>query len=252
MQENNMMSVRRVTTSTRLIAAVIGLVVMPQPGMVRDAKGETHRVCPGFVVLANGYAVLSEENKAMQTSKGHDLSDHKMHKMADPGHERGGHQGHGAANHNHLMGYQHGQAIVAGKDELCVPIGSLDDTAWTAVSQTDGLSVAVESLRGPLAHNSRANEGFGITVIAPGGEPLDNADVQLFVHMPHHDHGMPGGHGAANDPDVKGLAMMPDEQGRYHVNTVDFSMPGPWLLQVVVSHGGETLKAYFAPNVGEE
>jgi hypothetical protein len=110
----------------------------------------------------------------------------------------------------------------------------------------------VASLRGPLAHNSRANEGFDIAIIAPDGKPLDDADVQLFVRMPQHDHGMPGGHGPANDPDVKGLAMMPDDPGHYRDQTVDFSMAGLWLLQVVVRRGSETINAYFAPNVGEE
>lgn len=121
-----------------------------------------------------------------------------------------------------------------------------------AVSPDNSLQVMTASLRGALAHNSRANEGFDITILRSGGKPLENADVHLFARMPHHDHRMPGGHGLANDPDVKGLAVMPDDQGRYRVNTVDFSMPGPWLLEVVVKNSGETLKAYFAPKVGEE
>jgi len=108
------------------------------------------------------------------------------------------------------------------------------------VSQDDALSVAVESLRGALAHNSRANEGFGITVVEPGGTRLENANLQLFVRMPQHDRRMPGGHGPANDPDVKGLVAMPEGRGRYRVNTVDFSMPGPWLLEVVVTNGGDS------------
>ena len=150
------------------------------------------------------------------------------------------------------MGHRHGEAIVAGKDGLCVPIGSPEDTAWMALSRDDSLHVMASSLRGALAHNSRANEGFGITIVRSGEKRLESGDVQLFVRMPHHDHRMPGGHGPANDPDVKGFALMPDDQGRYRVNTVDFSMPGPWLLEVLVKHGDETLKAYFAPKVGEE
>lgn len=251
MHENNGISVRRVAVWSGVLIVAISLAMMPLQSAAHDKKGQADRVCPGFVVLANGYAVLSEDREAMPTNKGHDHSE-KMAKMANKGHNHSGHKSQAPARHKHLMGYQHGQAIVVGKDGLCVPISGLGDTAWTAVSQDDSLSVAVESLRGELAHNSRANEGFGLMVVAPDGKLLKSADVQLLVRMPHHDHRMPGGHGPANDPDVKGLAVMPDDQGRYRVSTVDFSMPGPWLLEVVVKNNGETLKAYFAPNVGEE
>jgi hypothetical protein len=235
-----------------LITAVMGVAALPLRGATPDAKSQAQRVCPGFVVLANGYAVLSEVNKAMPMGKGHDHRDQQMSHMTSSGHDQGGKQDQMGANHNPLMGYHHGQAMVAGKDEVCVPLGSPDETVWKAVSRAEVWSVTVESLRGPLAHNSRANEGFGITVTAPDGKPLDNAEVQLLVRMPQHDHGMPGGHGPANDPDVKGLAAMPDEKGHYRVQTVDFSMAGPWLLQIVVRHDGDTFNAYVAPSVGEE
>jgi hypothetical protein len=245
----------------------MGLAFMSLHSAAHAAKGQADSVCPGFVVLRNGYAVWIEESDAVPASQGHEHGGQQMHKMENKGHEHGGQQMHKmgskghehgddkgqvVANHKHLMGYQHGQAIVAGKDGLCVPNSSSDDTAWMGVSQDDALSVAVESLRGVLAHNSRANEGFGITVVEPGGTRLENANLQLFVRMPQHDQRMPGGHGPANDPDVKGLAAMPEGRGRYRINTVDFSMPGPWLLEVVVTNGGDTFKAYFAPEVGEE
>ncbi len=249
-----------------LVTVAMSLVMMPLQSAADTVKGQPDSVCPGFVVLANGYAVLSEANDAMQANTGHGHGSHQMDKMANTGHGghhqadkmantghgHGGHQDRATVSHQHLMGYRHGQAIVAGKDGLCVPLSGLGDTAWMAVSREASLSVAVASMRGALAHNSRANEGFDITVVQPDGKPLENIDVQLLARMPHHDHRMPGGHGPANDPDVKGLVVQPDDQGRYRVSTVDFSMPGPWLLEVVVKNGDETHKAYFAPHVGEE
>jgi hypothetical protein len=70
--------------------------------------------------------------------------------------------------------------------------------------------------------------------------------------MPHHDRGMPGGHGPANDPDAQGLVAQPVGQGRYTVQPVDLAMSGPWLFEIHVHEGAETRKAYFAASVGEE
>ena len=253
MQKRNFISMRRIALWSGLITTAMSVAVMPLQGETRDHSHHGHGACSGFIVLANGYAVRSEAGQAMPVAdKGHGHGERNMHQMGDKGHGHEGHKGQMAAPHQHLMGYQHGQAIMAGEGELCVPLGHAGDTAWTAVSQGDGWSVAAASLRGELAHNSRANEGFSFAVTAPDGKSLDNAEVQLFVRMPEHDHRMPGGHGPANDPDVTGLPATTDEQGRYRVNTVDFSMPGPWLLQVVVKRDGETLNAYFAANVGEE
>ncbi len=249
---NRMIPVRRGAVWGRLLVVAVSLAIMPWQSAADEIKGQADSVCPGFVVLANGYAVLSEESDAARANKGHGHGGHKMDKMANKGHGHSAHKMDKMADRQHLMGYRHGQAIVAGKDGLCIPISGRGDTAWTAVSQDGSWSVAVESLRGELAHNSRANEGFGITVLGPGGKLLETAEVQLRVRMPHHDHRMPGGHGPANDPDVQGLAVLSDDRGRYRVRTVDFSMPGPWLLEVVVKNGGETLNAYFAPHVGEE
>ena len=247
-------SMRRIALWNGLIAAAAGLAAMPLQGEMRDQHRQGHGACQGFVVLANGYAVRSEDSHAMSADKSHGHGGRQMHQMADTGHAHG-HEGRKremAAPHQYLMGYRHGQAIMAGDGELCVPLGKAGDTTWTAVSQGDGLAVTAASLRGALSHNSRTNEGFSLTVATPDGKSLDNAEAQLLVRMPQHDHRMPGGHGPANDPDVAGLPATPDGQGRYRVNTVDFSMAGPWLLQVVVKRGGETLNAYFAVNVGEE
>jgi hypothetical protein len=50
---------------------------------------------------------------------------------------------------------------------------------------------------------------------------------------------------------VQGLAAQPDQEGRYRVQTVDFSMAGAWLVEVQVQQGGKTYRAYFAVDVGE-
>jgi hypothetical protein len=247
------------------MVAVASLTIMPLASMAQDQAGRPDRACQGFVVLANGHAVWSEQTQAAQGDKGHQHGAHQTHEMTHNAHDhseqtmkpmtdhgRATPQDQDADNSQHLMGHQHGQAVAAGQDGLCVPLGRPEDTTWTAVSRTGAWSVTVSSLRGALAHNSRANEGFDIAVLDGSGKPLEHAEVKLFVRMPQHDHGMPGGHGPANDPDVKGIAVTPDQQGHYRVNTVDFSMPGPWLLEVVVKNGRGVLRAYVAPSVGEE
>jgi hypothetical protein len=172
-----------------------------------------------------------------------------MHK----GHDGKAHQGHASPHPDPLMGYTHGRPISLKEGMLCVPIASPQTTAWRAVSRDPSLVVLAESVRQDLAHNSRQNEGFNFT-IKRRGTPQEKGDAQvrLLVHMPHHDHRMPGGHGAANDPDGTGLEAALDAQGRYTVPTVDFSMAGPWLFEVQIEQGGETHKAYFAAQVGEE
>jgi hypothetical protein len=149
------------------------------------------------------------------------------------------------------MGHQHGDDIPIGKDMLCVPIGKMTDTSWTAVSASPGLHVTAASMKGALAHNSRANESLSFT-IRREGQSIEPANVHVIARMPHHDHRMPGGHGLANDPDVTGIEAARDAQGSYTVSTVDFPMAGVWLFEVRIQQGGQTDKAYFAATVGEE
>jgi hypothetical protein len=262
---------------------------------------QTGSVCHGFVILSNGYAVLSGV-PAMQAHGTASMHHGAMHQhttmrqtapgpMTHQGHpqqpadshgtmpaqhheqmEPGGHMqaaspeqhrmeptqpgqvqqsGQPTAAASHLMGYQHGQAIVLRQGMLCVPIGGQEDTQWMAVSRDPKLFVMAESLRGPLAHNSRANEGFALTVMRQG-QDLSQAQVRLLVRMPQHDRHMPGGHGVANDPDVQGLQARRDGKGLHVVHTVDFSMPGPWLAEVQVRQNSDIHTAYFAIEVGEE
>jgi hypothetical protein len=75
----------------------------------------------------------------------------------------------------------------------------------------------------------------------------DTTPVRLLARMPQH-----GGHGPANDPYGQGMIAQPVEQGRYIIADVDFTMSGPWLLEIHVHQGAETHKAYFAVYVGEE
>jgi hypothetical protein len=238
------------------------------PAAAHDVRQQARSTCPGFVILPNGFAVLSGTSTTPASMHMHhgaaqgeaktEQMDHAMPAAAPK------QQAHSAPNHampaahppdaqQHLMGYTHGEAIVLQPGMLCVSLGSPDDTAWMAVSGENSVSVMVESLRGALTHNSRDNEGFSVTMMQPGSrQPLEKAQVRLFVRMPQHDHGMPGGHGPANDPDVQGLVVEPDDTGRYTVQTVDFSMAGPWLMEMQIQQGSTTLSAYFAASVGEE
>ncbi|WP_179137014.1 FixH family protein [Candidatus Entotheonella palauensis] len=149
------------------------------------------------------------------------------------------------------MGHKHGDDISSGKGMLCVPIGEMASTSWTSVSNSPNLHVSAKSVKGVLAHNSRANEALSLSIMRDG-KPVDNAKVRVIARMPHHDHRMPGGHGPANDPDVKGLDALTKGKGDYTLPTVDFSMGGPWLFEVHVQDGKTMNKAYFAAEVGEE
>jgi hypothetical protein len=152
---------------------------------------------------------------------------------------------------NHLGGLRHGELVNVESGRLCVPVNEKSETQWRAVSKSSSLEINARSLRGELAHNSRSNEGFEITIM-DGSKPVGKADVRVVARMPHHDKKMPGGHGPANDPDAAGMATKSLGKGRYTLNDVDFNMGGPWLFEVQVKRGAGTSKAYFAANVGQE
>ncbi len=199
-----------------LAVAVVALDAYHQAAQAHQTN-LPNSVCPGFVILANGLAVLSREDGP--------------------------------------MGDQHGQAIRVQEGLLCVPPGHSTDTAWMATSHDTPATwfVMAASLRDELAHNSRANEGLSLTIVRPDGElSTEPLPVKLFVRMPHHDNRLPGGHGPANDPEVKGIIVEPDQQGYYIVPTIDFSMAGSWLFEVRVQQGSKLYKGYFAATVGEE
>lgn len=230
------------------------------------------KACPGFVVLPNGHAVLSRlqedtpkdapaSQSSMTSDQGRMAAGHGHMQQTDASQQE--HMKHGEHDHSasmppmpkpskHLMGYRHGQVITPNKRMLCVPLARRHDKSWTAVSNQLSVFVTAESLRGRLTHSSRWNEGFRLTIMRPGsGQPMDDAKVQVLARMPHHDHRMPGGHGPANDPDVRGMVAQREPDGRYLVGTVDFTMAGPWLLEVRVRQGQKTSSAYFAVLVGE-
>jgi hypothetical protein len=243
-----------------------------RPAGAQKATRVGGKVCPGFVVLPNGQAVLSRlpEKTSRQahpsrrsvtaeqerTAAGHDhvqqTDASQQGQMTHGGHGQGASMPQRAKPSKHLMGYWHGQAITPKKRMLCVPLGRRHDKSWTAVSRQLSLFVTAESLRGRLTHRSRANEGFRLTVMRPGsGQPLDEAEVRLLARMPHHDHRMPGGHGPANDPEGRGIVAQREPDGRYLVGMVNFTMAGPWLFEVQVRQGEKSSSAYFAVLVGE-
>jgi hypothetical protein len=262
------------------ITLLVGVLSVALPAYAQTHKHSiehgqsTHEhsgTCTGFVVLPNGYAVLSGMEPSPMPGMPHDMQHgatpqakvmtHEMGSQMAPTHQQTMHESHGhtgemsqpAGAQQYLMGYHHGQDITPQEGMLCVPIGRIDATTWASVSHDPSLYVRVESLRGALTHNSRANEAFALTVMRRGAGTSDKPPtVRLLARMPQHDRQLPGGHGLANDPDVQGLEAQPDEQGRYRVPTVDFSMAGDWLVEVQVQQGGKMSRAYFAVDVGEE
>jgi YtkA-like len=183
---------------------------------------------------------------AAQAAPQHGMADHK-----GMGHEPQMQHSGDMKPADHLMGHKHGEDIPTGEDMLCVPIGDMASTSWKSMSDASDLNVTANSVSGALAHNSRANESLSFTIMRDG-KPVEQADVRVVARMPHHDHGMPGGHGPANDPDVQGLEAMPEGNGVYLLPTIDFSMGGAWLFEVDVQESDTMHKAYFASEIGEE
>ncbi|MBM3223092.1 MAG: hypothetical protein FJZ47_04720 [Candidatus Tectomicrobia bacterium] len=202
--------------------------------------------CQGFVVLPNGFAVLSGLSRHMP--RGHSaMPQHGAHQPGGSGAPKAPMEG----SASHLLGYLHGPAIVPPAGGLCVPVAQARATTWQAVSQDAAVDVSVASLHGPLQHGGQVLAGLVIT-IRRDGAPLEAQSVRVLVRMPHHDRRMPGGHGPANDPDVQGLQADMDGPGRYTVPGVDFTMGGPWLLELHIQDGTVMRKAYVTTLIGEE
>jgi hypothetical protein len=223
----------------------VALAGYPQAGEAQEGQRQAEAVCRGFVVLPNGFAVLSGLH--VHPAPG---STGAQHQPAHAGATMAA-KGHTSSVPSHLMGYTHGQEIVPQADMLCVPVGSTSTLTWTTIGHAPALTVIAESINGTLTHGSHTHAAFTLTV-RRDRVPVDAAQVRLLTRMPSHDRRMPGGHGPANDPDVQGIAAQPVGQGRYTIPTVDFTMGGPWLFEVQVHEGSETRKAYFAASIGEE
>jgi hypothetical protein len=211
----------------------------------QHAHHQTERVCRGFVVLPNGFAVLSSLPQSPTYGSAGDRPNaaHSSITLADAGHTADAPQ--------HLLGYTHGQEIVLQDDMLCVPIVGAGTLKWTAVGHTAAPTVILEVPNGTLLHGHRTHTAFTLT-IRQGDGPIKHARTLLLARMPQHDQRLPGGHGPANDPDVHGIIARPVGPGRYRIPTVDFTMGGPWLLEIHVQQGSETYKAYLAAYVSEE
>jgi hypothetical protein len=251
------------------IALLVGVLSFALPAYTQTQKHSpdhdhsTHKhtdICAGFVVLPNGYAVLSAMEPAPHSGMQHDMrhgADHgkagEQHMAEKKGIDHKEHMPHGTKTEDAdpLLGYTHGDDIPTGKDMTCVPIGDITSTSWEAVSSSPALHVTATSVKGALTHNSRANASLSLHIMRDG-KPVEQGKVRLIARMPHHDHRMPGGHGPANDPDVKGFEAVPQGHGAYMLPTVDFNMGGPWFFEVQVQDGDTMHKAYFATEVGEE
>lgn len=259
-----------VTHSFLSILLILTFTTRRNDAAAHDDAHKTGGACRGFVVLSNGYAVLSDDSASSAHAPEHASQaaprkgKAEMHKMGSEmppkhesmmhkGHDHGGEMSKPSVNRKHLLGYRHGQEITLQNEMLCVPIGSKEAISWTTVSHTPALYIRAESLSDTLAHNSRANESLALTVMHRAQDASqEQPRIRLLVRMPHHDRHMPGGHGLANDPDVKGLKAQLDKDGRYRMQTLDFSMAGAWLLEVQVRQGGSIHRAYFAVDVDEE
>jgi hypothetical protein len=218
--------------------AMISLWILAQPVIGADedvAPTTVHSLgpCQGFVVLPNGYAVLSG-----------------LAAEAQPAHLQGA--GTGVGGKDHLMGYRHGQEVTPRQGMLCVPIRDSKTTAWAATSREPGFNVMINSLSGTLTWSSGNRGMLEITLWdTRKSTPVDDAVVRLLARMPQHDHHTPGGHGLANDPYVRGLMASPTGRGRYTIVPLDFNMPGAWLVEIQVQQGSQMQPAYFAPMIGE-
>lgn len=208
----------------------------------------TGAACHGFVVLPNGFAVLSGQPATPLPGHAHagtkQTTTPAGSPMAEQGHQAGG-------TSPHLLGYTHGQVIVPSQDMLCVPLGKAETHTWTTTGTHDAPTVTVTSLQGPLTRSNRTKASFALAV-QQGGKSLEAAQVRVLARMPHHDRRLQGGHGPANDPDVRGLAVRPDGQGRYTIPLVDFTMAGPWLFEIQVQHDATVQKVYVAPDLSED
>ncbi|MGE3537943.1 MAG: FixH family protein [Candidatus Tectimicrobiota bacterium] len=204
-------------------------------------------VCRGFVVLPNGFAVLSGQTAAPEHGKGSPAASgagHGTGAMADKSHAATG-------TAPHLLGYTHGQAIVPTAEMLCVPMGGAGSQTWKAIGPHDAPLVTVASLKGALTGKNRTNAAFDLQ-LQQDGKPVEAAQVRVLARMPHHDRRMQGGHGPANDPDVKGVEAEATGPGRYAVPLIDFTMSGPWLFEIQVQRGASMQKVYVAPTVADE
>jgi hypothetical protein len=218
---------------------MLSLWILAQP-IVESDEGEdtsttaqSRGTCQGFVVLPNGSAVLSGLSAAVHRA-----------------HARGETTSIGSADR--LLGYQHGQAISLKQGMFCVPIRDSQTTAWFAISWDAGLSVTINSLKGLLSSGHGDHAAFAITLWDNHrGAAVEGASIRLFARMPHHDRDTPGGHGLANDPDMRGLTAIPSSPGHYTAEPIHFAMPGAWLVEIQIQQEGKAQRAYFATMVDE-
>lgn len=130
-------------------------------------------------------------------------------------------------------------------DIRCVALQSL--AAPLSTMSASGLArFVLESARGPLTADAADNEGFLVRLFDDDGTPILGAAVTLECRMPHHNRTNPRGHGPANDLAASGLGAVPQPDGAYTVETVDFSMAGPWLVTARAVIGTRTEKAHWA------
>lgn len=254
MQQHGHVRVTSIVGAGLLMLVCVRGHMAPPSVEAAHASGQTANVCHGFVVLPNGFAVLSGIPAVPERVPAHATPGQEpaSSAMVEQGAQRSAMSLQAAAIRAHLMDYQHGQDIAPQEGMFCVAVGAQEAVAWTAVSPDPALVVRAASLRGALTHHSRTTAALTLTVSRGSGVPVKQTQVRLLVRMPHHDHRLPGGHGPANDPEVHGLAAHQDGPGRYVVQNIDFSMAGLWLVEIQVHEGARMHQAYFGAAVGEK
>lgn len=233
---------------------VCGLIVQGYPGCstVEAAHGVSGAapICHGFVVLPNGFAVLSgmpavpERLPAEPPSAS--LSSHTAEAAPrEPAPPQT------TAASAHLMHYQHGEDIAPQEGMVCVAVDSQEAVTWIATSLMPDRRIQVASPSGPLVVHRPQPASLLLTIRQHNGAPIAKAQAHVRGRMPHHDQHLPGGHGLANDPDGHGLHTQPDGPGRYMTPPLVFTESGLWLIEIQVNEGNKVYNAYLGVAIGD-
>src|SRR6266851_1692894 len=134
--------------------------------------GPTANVCHGFVVLPNGFAVLSGIPAVPERAPAHAAPGQEpaSSAMGEQEASRLALSPQASAAPAHLMDYQHGQDIAP-----------QEAIAWTATSPEPALVVRAASLSGALTSRHHTNAALALTVSRGSGVPSAQAQVRLLV-----------------------------------------------------------------------
>jgi hypothetical protein len=103
--------------------------------------GQTANVCHGFIVLPNGFAVLSGIPAVPERTPARAIPEQASASsvMVEHDAQRPDLSPQSSAALTHLMDYQHGQDIAPQEGMFCVAIGAQEAVTWTATSPDPAL-----------------------------------------------------------------------------------------------------------------